>query len=155
MRHEYVHQPSHACISLTCRACTACNWATWATEVGAQGFCDARLREAGWRRIKRIMVSSRPYNDLVAACYDKMITCDARRATCWRRSRQCQSLGVYRLAVPSAVARTVRDSGPDGPRPGRRSDAFPASHRTVRALGRTVHVGAWSSSSSLESRSRP
>jgi hypothetical protein len=74
----------------------------------------------------------------------------------WRRFGQRQLLGVYRLAVPSAAARTVRGSGPDGSGPGRRSDAFPASHRMVRAQGRTVHDGARSySSSSLEPRSRP
>jgi hypothetical protein len=34
------------------------------------------------------------------------------------------TVGVYRLAVPSTEARMVRGSGPDGPRPGHRSDAF-------------------------------
>jgi hypothetical protein len=128
--HEYAHQPSHACISLACRVCTACNWATWATEVSARGFCDARLREAGWRRIKRIMVSSRPYNDLVAACYDKTITCDARRATCWRRSGQCQSLGciVWRCPLRRhgrsvALGWTVRDLD---------AGAMPSLHHTER-----------------------
>jgi hypothetical protein len=74
---------------------------------------------------------------------------------CWRRFGQRQSLGMYGLAVPSAAARTVRGSGPDGPRPGCRSGTFPASHRTVRAQGRTVRDGTWSSSSSLESRCLP
>jgi hypothetical protein len=40
-----------------------------------------------------------------------------------------------RLVVPSAVARTVRGLGPDGPRPGRRSGVFPTSHRTVCGSG--------------------
>jgi hypothetical protein len=71
---------------------------------------------------------------------------------CWRRFRQRQSLGVYRLVVPSAAARTVHDSGPDGPWPGRRSSAFSTWHR---ALARTVRDGVRSSSSSLESRTRP
>jgi hypothetical protein len=46
------------------------------------------------------------------------------------------------------VAQTVRGFVMDGPRPGRRSDTFPASHRTV-------FDGGGSSFSSLESRSRP
>jgi hypothetical protein len=54
------------------------------------------------------------------------------------------------------AAWTVRGFGLDDPRPRRRSDAFPASHRTVRAQGWTVRDGAGlSSSSSLEPRSRP
>jgi hypothetical protein len=73
---------------------------------------------------------------------------------CWRRSGQRQSLGVYCLAVLSAEARTVRGTGPDGLRPGRRSDTFPTSHRMVRAQGRTVRDGTGSSCSSLDSRSR-
>jgi hypothetical protein len=74
----------------------------------------------------------------------------------WRRYEQRQSLDVYRLAVPTAAARTVHGSRPDGPRPGHRSDAFHASHRTVGVQGRTVRDGAGSSfSSSLEPRSRP
>jgi hypothetical protein len=49
----------------------------------------------------------------------------------------------------------VRGSRPDGLRPGRRSYAFPASHKMIRAQGRTVCDGAGSSSSSsLEPRSR-
>jgi hypothetical protein len=39
------------------------------------------------------------------------------------------------VVVPSGQARTVRSLGPDGPRPGRRSGVFPASHRTVRSSG--------------------
>jgi hypothetical protein len=54
------------------------------------------------------------------------------------------------LVVPSAAARTVRSLGPNGPRPGRRSGVFPASHQTVHDLA----TGS-SSSSLLESRSRP
>jgi hypothetical protein len=79
----------------------------------------------------------------------------SRQKVSWHRSRQRQSLGAYRLVVPSNAARTVRGYGPDGPRPGHRSGAFPASHRTVRSLGWMVCDGAGSSSSSLESRSRP
>jgi hypothetical protein len=74
---------------------------------------------------------------------------------CWRRSGQRQSLGVYRPVVPSSATRTVRGSRPDGPRPRRKSDAFPMSHRTVRTLGQTAHDGVGSPSSSLESRSHP
>jgi hypothetical protein len=66
-----------------------------------------------------------------------------------------RSLG--RLAVPSAVARTVRGSRLDGPQPGRRSGAF--LHHTGRYadLGRTVRDLATRSSffSLLESRSYP
>jgi hypothetical protein len=57
---------------------------------------------------------------------------------------------VYRLAVPSAAARTVRSLRLDGPRSGHRSGVFPASHRTVHDLA----IGL-SFSSLLESRSRP
>jgi hypothetical protein len=39
------------------------------------------------------------------------------------------------LIVPSTAARTVRGLGPDGPRPGRRSGVFPASHQTVHSSG--------------------
>jgi hypothetical protein len=59
------------------------------------------------------------------------------------------------VAVPSAAARMVHSSGPNDSRPGRRSDAFRALHRTVRALGRTIRDGAGSSSSSQKPRSRP
>jgi hypothetical protein len=72
----------------------------------------------------------------------------SRQKVCWRRSRQCQSVGVYLLAVASAAARTVRGSGLDGPRPRRRSVTFTALHQTVCD-------GAGSSYSLLESRSRP
>jgi hypothetical protein len=44
----------------------------------------------------------------------------------WHRSGRHQSLRVYRLVVPSAAAQTVWGSGPNGPRPGRMSSAFPA-----------------------------
>jgi hypothetical protein len=62
-----------------------------------------------------------------------------------------------RLVVPFATARTVRGLGPNGPRSGRRSGIFPASHRTVRSSGpdgprpgdRVVFLLL------LESRSRP
>jgi hypothetical protein len=40
----------------------------------------------------------------------------------------------------------VRCDDADGPRPCCRDDAFPVSLWTVRALGRTVHDGAGSSS---------
>jgi hypothetical protein len=80
----------------------------------------------------------------------------AGKKVCWRRSRQRQSLGMYLLAVPFAAEWMVRGFGPDGPRPGCRSDAFPVSHRMVRAQGRTIHDGAGSCSSfSLEPRSCP
>jgi hypothetical protein len=46
---------------------------------------------------------------------------------------------VYRLAVPFEAAQTVCGSGLDGPRPGRGSNAFPASHhRTVRSALRAI-----------------
>jgi hypothetical protein len=63
-----------------------------------------------------------------------------RNDVCWCRSRH-QTLGVYRLAVTSMMARTVRGSGPDGLRPRHMDDSFFVSLRTVRALGRTVHDG--------------
>jgi hypothetical protein len=62
---------------------------------------------------------------------------------------------VYCLAVLSTAAWTIRGSRLNGPRPERRSDTFPASHQTVRALGRTVRDGAGSSSFSQEPISRP
>jgi hypothetical protein len=44
------------------------------------------------------------------------------------------------------VTWTVSGSRPHCPRPGRRSDAFPAYVRTIRALGWTVYDGAGESS---------
>jgi hypothetical protein len=62
-------------------------------------------------------------------------------ASIWNRT-----LGVYHLALPFAVAQTVRSPRSDGPRSRYRSDSFPASLQTVHALGQMVHHGAGSSS---------
>jgi hypothetical protein len=51
-----------------------------------------------------------------------------------------------RLAVLVAATRTVLDSGPDGPRPAAEATSSLRAIQTVRALGRTVRDGAWSSS---------
>jgi hypothetical protein len=69
----------------------------------------------------------------------------SRQKVCWRRSGQCQSLGVYRLAVPSAVAQTVHDFG---------AGATPSLRRTGRstmAQGQSRQKVCWRRSGQRQS----
>jgi hypothetical protein len=72
----------------------------------------------------------------------------SRQKVCWR-----QSLGVYRLAVPSTEVRAVHDPELDGPWPGRRT--APSLRRTKRSTLWAGRSSAGLFSSSQEPRSRP